>query len=264
MARVTLGDRLEALAANDMLPENKRQFAASLLAYYRKNRSLTAGRRVWVDRLEAMVEEASNRDPSERSAIAIEIEDVLTRVSESEWAHGFLSSLLSQIDRLPSGRLTARQTEVYEGIKKEYSKEAIDKKAEWAIVYCRDHVEDAKIVAAYYAKSPYFTSAATATLSDSSFVPSESLYNKMCKNKYAMKVLAGAKAEPKYPVGTSVITRKNATRRTALKNGGVVLSVDEPIISAVKGCKRYKVLPYGAAKPVLVEERDIKLLKNKG
>ena len=85
----------------------------------------------------------------------------------------------------------------------------------------------------------------------------------MCKNKYALKVLAGARSVPKYSVGSSVTSRSGANRAIGLSGGGVVLSTDEPIISAVKGCKRYKVLPYGAGKPVLVEERSIKLYKKK-
>ena len=100
MARVTLGDRLEVLASSPHLPEGRRQFAASLLTYYQKRRSLTSGRRVWVDRLEAMVEEIKNRDPGEYEAIVADIEDVMSRTEPESWSADFLASILSQTKRV--------------------------------------------------------------------------------------------------------------------------------------------------------------------
>jgi hypothetical protein len=96
MARVTLGDRLEVLASSPHLPEGRRQFAASLLAYYQKRRSLTSGRRVWVDRLEEMVETAKSRDPGEYEAIVADIEDVMGRVEPDGWSADFLASIRDQ------------------------------------------------------------------------------------------------------------------------------------------------------------------------
>ena len=81
MTRVTLGDRLEVLASSPHLPIGKREFAASLLAHYQKRKSLTSGRREWVDRLEEMAEEAKNRDPSEYEALVADIEDVMSRTA---------------------------------------------------------------------------------------------------------------------------------------------------------------------------------------
>ena len=60
MARVTLGDRLEVLESSEYLSNRDRVFAASLLKHYRKRRSLSAGRREWLGRLEAKVKEAKN------------------------------------------------------------------------------------------------------------------------------------------------------------------------------------------------------------
>jgi hypothetical protein len=84
-------------------------------------------------------------------------------------------------------------------------------------------------------------------------------FEKMRANKFATKVLTAWRADPKYPVGTSVIERPGKTNR--LKKGGFVLSTTEPIISAAAGCKMYKVLPYDSAEPVLVEERCVKLFR---
>ena len=112
MARVTLGDRLEVLASSPHLPVGKREFAASLLAYYQKRRSLTAGRRQWVDRLEEMAEEAKNRDPSEYEALVADIEDVMSRIEPESWSPDFLASILSQKKRV-GARLSDRQQEIF-------------------------------------------------------------------------------------------------------------------------------------------------------
>ena len=214
---------------------------------------------MWVDRLEALAEEAKNRDPSEYEAVVADIEDVLTRVEPGSWTADFMASIRDQAMRRGS-RLSPRQQEVFEKIKAEHSQAAMVEKAEWATEYCQNHIEDAKIIARYYNGTPYFTDAANSILNNDSYVPSVNLFNKMCKNRYAQKVLAASRSDAKYPVGTSIIVRRNMR---FLKNGGVVLSVNEPIVSATKGCKRYKVLPYDSATPILVEERDIKLFKRK-
>ena len=91
MARVTLGDRLEVLASSPHLPVGKREFAASLLAHYQKRKSLTSGRREWVDRLEEMAEEVKSRDPSEYEAIVADIEDVMSRADPGGWSADFLA-----------------------------------------------------------------------------------------------------------------------------------------------------------------------------
>tara|TARA_R110002020_G_scaffold37239_1_gene112384 strand:+ start:355 stop:1146 length:792 start_codon:yes stop_codon:yes gene_type:complete len=259
MPRVTLGDRLETLVASPYLPKGKREFAESLLAYYRARKSLSAGRRLWVDRLETMVTEAMERGLDDVPRLVAEIDDVMTRLDSGTWDHGFLESLRDQAHH---GGLSGRQMEVYERIKAANSIEAAAAKERWAGVYREHHIEDAKIVATYYASTSYFKDAAQLILDDEGYIPPVNLFNKMCKNKYAMKVIAAAKAEARYPIGSSVVRRANA-KAWGLKSGGVVLSTNEPIVSATKGCKRYKVLPYGSATPVLCEERDIKQFKRK-
>ena len=96
-------------------------------------------------------------------------------------------------------------------------------------------------------------------IDDAEYVPPMDKFQKMSQNKFAKKVMDAWHADPKYPVGTSVIERAGKT--FSLKKGGMVLSTTEPIVSAAAGCKRYKVLPYDSTVPILVEERDVKLFR---
>ena len=101
---------------------------------------------------------------------------------------------------------------------------------------------------------------ARAIIDDAEYVPPMDKFQKMSQNKFAAKVLAAWRADPKYPVGTSVIGRGGANA-VSLIRGGMVLSTTEPIINAAVGCKRYKVLPYNSPEPIIVEERDVKLFR---
>ena len=258
MARVTLGDRLEVLVSSPHLPEGRRQFAASLLTHYQKRRSLTAGRRVWVDRLEAMVEEAKNRDPSEYETIVADIEDVMSRVEPDGWSADFLASIRDQAKRV-GARLSPRQQELFDKIKAENTLECVSRRGRWAQEYRTHHLETAAVLANYYFQTGYWTQMARNIIEQDDYVPPMDKFEKMRGNKFATKVLDAWRADPKYPVGTSVTGRARVGHR--LKKGGMVLSTTEPIVSAAAGCKRYKVLPYNSPEPIMVEERDVKLFR---
>ena len=101
---------------------------------------------------------------------------------------------------------------------------------------------------------------ANSILDDDNYVPPMDKFQKMSQNKFAAKVLDAWKADPKYPVGTSVI-RRTRLDRNLLNKGGMVLSTTGPIVSAADGCKMYKVLPYDSIEPIMVEERCVKLLR---
>ena len=259
MARVTLGDRLEVLASSPHLPEGRRQFAASLRAHYQKRRSLTKGRRVWVDRLEAMVEEAKNRDPSEYESLVADIEDVMTRVESDEWSADFLASIRDQAKRV-GARLSRRQQEIFEQIKSQNTPELVERRKRWAHEYQTHHLETAAVLASYYLTTGYWLDMANSIIDDDNYVPPMDKFQKMSQNKFATKVLQAWRADPKYPVGTSVIRRGNA-KGWGLGKGGMVLSTTEPIVSAAVGCKMYKVLPYDSTEPILIEERCVKLFR---
>jgi hypothetical protein len=258
MARITLGDRLEVLAYSAHLPKRQREFAASMLAYYQKHRSLTAGRREWVDRLEEMVEAAKNHDPNEYAAVVADIEDVMSRVEPESWAADFMASIRDQAKRV-GARLSTRQQGIFEKIKAENTLECVSRRGRWAHEYRTHHLETATVLANYYLQSGYWTQMARNIIEQDNYVPPMDKFEKMRGNKFATKVLDAWRADPKYPVGTSVIERPGKTNR--LKKGGMVLTTTEPIVSAAAGCKRYLVLPYGSTQPVLVEERCVKLFR---
>ena len=85
-------------------------------------------------------------------------------------------------------------------------------------------------------------------------------YTKFTKNKYAVKVIAGHRAEPKYAVGEIVLLRGDIafTKRLRCEKGLVVISNKEPIINAKKGNKRYKLLPIGNNSIIYRDEGEIK------
>jgi len=259
MARVTLGDRLEVLASSPHLPIGKRDFAASLLAHYQKRKSLTSGRREWVDRLEEMAEEAKSRDPSEYEAIVADIEDVMSRVDPGGWSADFLASVRDQAKRV-GARLSPRQQEIFEQIKAANTPETVKRRSQWADEYRAHHRANAAVLATYYLTAGYWLDMARAIIDDAAYVPPMDKFQKMSQNKFAAKVLDAWRADPKYPVGTSVIGRGGANA-VSLIRGGMVLSTTEPIISAAAGCKRYLVLPYDCSEPVILEERDVKLFR---
>ena len=246
------------LASSPHLPEGRRKFAASLLAHYQKRRSLTAGRRLWVDRLEEMVETAKNHDPSEYAAVVADIEDVMSRVEPGSWATDFMASVCDQAKRV-GARLSTRQQEIFEKIKSENTPEIMERRERWAHEYRAHHLETAAVLATYYLNTGYWLDMSLSIRDQDNYVPPMDKFQKMSQNKYAAKVLDAWRADPKYPVGTSVIERPGKTNR--LKKGGMVLSTTEEIVSAAVGCKRYLVLPYDSPEPVMVEERDVKLFR---
>ena len=259
MARVTLGDRLEVLESSPHLSNRDRVFAASLLKHYRRKRALSAGRREWLDRLEAKADEAKNRDPSEYEAMVSDIEDVMTRVEPDGWSAEFLASIREQAKRA-GARLSTRQAEIFENIKNQNTPELVERRKRWAHEYQTHHRETAAVLATYYLNTGYWLDMANAIIDQDDYVPPMDKFQKMSQNKFAAKVLAAWRADPKYPVGTSVVRRANA-KGWGLAKGGMVLSTTEPIVSAAAGCKRYKVLPYDSPEPVMVEERHVKLFQ---
>ena len=88
----------------------------------------------------------------------------------------------------------------------------------------------------------------------------------MCENKYAQKVLAIAKAEAEYAVGSDVEFRSPALSYRTKHLASVpclVIETLKEVYGHAKGSKRYKVLPYGEIEPILVEERQIKKCRYK-
>ena len=78
---------------------------------------------------------------------------------------------------------------------------------QWEQIYYEQHAVEAKCLASYYKQTGYFKDLARDILAGA--VPELIGYTKMSTNKYAQKVLAIHKAEPKYAAGSLVSPRAN-------------------------------------------------------
>lgn len=197
----------------------------------------------------------------------------------SQWAEGFADSIRDQIKR---GRtLSDRQKATCHKILKENSKEANRELANWATEYNMHHKKKAIQIATYYKAQTggYFGALVASILADQ--VPPRGKYLKMRNNKYAKKVLAEIERKPrfstedhiepnskfqtgysfKHPMmsgrnGDTYVTGDEKSNFKA--RGGIIIDVDDKVVSAAKGAKRYLVLPFGSANTYWVEERFLK------
>ena len=270
MPRITLGDRLQAIVDSPNLPASKLNFAKSLLAFYERKRMLTQGRRHWVDQLEQMITQRASLEDAEKPKIVQEIDDLIARMPEedaSSWNMGFAQSLREQAmtgqARGHDSPLSEAQRTKLAQISAEYTDDALVARSAWPTEYREKFMDDAAVLANYYASTVYYREYVHAIRINAEHVPPRRFFMKLYNNKYAQKVLKAHKADAKYPVGSAVKPRAGAGYgiRNAIAKGAVVLAHDLPIISAANGAKRYKVLPYGGIQPVHVEERHIKRMK---
>jgi len=252
MARITLADRLTALTSDKNLSPRDRSFAGDLLSHLKAKGSLTRGRRVWVDRLEARAEEAAAAPKVEVSAELTNLHQKIVATSgDSCWAAGFMESVISQVQR--GHTLSSRQQEALDGIREEYT-------GSWSDDYKSEYRDTARIIAAYYQRSglPYWQNMVASILDDDDFVPSKKSFMKMWGNRYAQRVVEQSKAAPVFTYRQAVQVRSNETTRAKYRflmgKKGFVLAVGE-IVEAVKGGRGYTVLFAGDPKPVVIEER---------
>ena len=100
MARTTLGDRLTALSKDGNLSQRDREFAASLLKSYLRKNTLSAGRRPWVDKLEARAAEAAKTPKGEAPIEFVTLrEAILAAEGDGTWAFRFVTSIIEQVQR---------------------------------------------------------------------------------------------------------------------------------------------------------------------
>jgi len=264
MARTTYADRLKALITNPAMSARDCQFASSLLAYYVKRKSLTSGRARCVRELEARYSAEAVAERAARTApLTARLQALTARVTEGSWAGGFVESLTEQV---ASGRnLSPRQIEILEKIESEHSDEAINAAASWDADFSDDMRDRLTVAARYYRRTGYFTNLVDRALTPdgqpTAFIPTEKQYRKVTENKYAQKVLTAHYDAPKYATGSMVQLRPSCGYLARSKAGDkpcVVISTTEPIVSACKGAKMYRILPIGSATMITIEERHIK------
>ena len=183
------------------------------------------------------------------------------------WETNFATSVKDQYTR--RGNLSQKQVDILRRIAKKYTPEAKAQRSAWAKTWSAEKAIDIRVVAAYYKVTDYYQNVVDRILENPEFVPSEKLYNAMCTNKFALRVLAAYHADAKYNVGQMVVV-KNANRqvgrdhRALVSKPVLILEVLDTIVSAAKGAKRYLVAsvqnPRDKAE---IEERDLKLFKRR-
>jgi len=264
MSRATYADRLKTIIANPAVSARDCQFAGSLLAYYVKRKTLTAGRARIVRELEVRYSAEAVAEHAARTApLTARLQTLTARVTEGSWASGFVESLTEQV---ASGRnLSSKQIETLEKIEGEHSDDAINTAASWDADFNDDMRERLTVVSRYYRTEGYFANLVDRVLTESGqptpFIPTEKQYRKITENKYAQKVLVAHFDAPKYAAGSMVLLRPSAgylCRSKALGKPCVVISTTETIISAARGAKMYRILPFGSAQMIKIEERHIK------
>ena len=268
-----------ALLAHPGLSDYDRRVVEDMKrGYDRKGASyMTAGRRRYfhgiADRSAQTAAAMEARIGQEPTELDKELEILAARTVEGTWANRFVISLKRQT---AAGRsLSEKQVHHLDKIREDYSDAAMDRAASFEANYRADvdgiRTDFARAVKYYAAEGNYYRDVVTDYSDD--YIPSYKLWCKMVKNKYMAKVIAGYEAAPRFPVGSTVWISSNSHRCSgrvcvcvALRHRGkpaVVLSTSEPIISACKRNKRYKVLVIGNPKPMLIEERCILVRKPK-
>ena len=197
----------------------------------------------------------------------------------SQWAKGFADSICEQITK---GRtLSDRQKVVCYKILKENSEEAQESLANWHEEYNTKFKSLGYKISSYYQAQGggYYGNVATPVLAGK--VPERRAFLKMINNKYAKKVIAEIERKPrfstedhiepnskfqtgysfKHPMmsgrnGDTYVTGDEKSNFKA--RGGIIIDVDDKVVSAAKGAKRYLVLPFGSAETYWVEERFLK------
>lgn len=169
------------------------------------------------------------------------------------------------------GGLTEGQLGYFEKIESRFSPQEKVKLKEWAKEYKKDYFTAAKIVANYYLNTGYYTVTATSILNDELFIPTKKQTHRMIGNKYAQLVLENHYKEPKFEKGQLVQVRTQAgshTKDPHLRRMGnrlcFVLENTLPIVNAVKGGKRYNLLPMGESNAIVADERNLIKPNKKG
>ena len=255
--------RLENLVSNPRVVEvgTDLAFIQGLLDHYNNKRSLTAGRREWLGKLEEKYSDENSINPLDNE-IGRRLQAVLSNERVTARDRSFAESLKNQWVRWQN--LSEKQLNALLSLEGRYSEEGRQKLENWKAEYSGLVKQKAEIAARYYlANPPYYGDLAARIIEEADFVPTERQYNKMVNNKYAQKVIEATLSEPLYPVNKIVEARSGTAGQRLLRGAkAFVLKVNpSPVTNAAKGSKKYLVLPIGAATPVTVEERWIKKAK---
>tara|TARA_A100001391_G_scaffold178468_1_gene142910 strand:- start:433 stop:1071 length:639 start_codon:yes stop_codon:yes gene_type:complete len=207
----------------------------------------------------------------------IDIKNMIESVSDfipqaSKWEQGFFESVKSQFEKRHT--LSERQIEIVHKIAEKFSPEAIKERESWYSSWDEDKAETLRVCADYYMGTGYFRDVVERVKTEEDFIPTPKIYKSMCQNKYAEKVMDAYRAEPKFPVGSLATLRAAKSRSVAYtackpdwlslsEINVLILTTNEPIVSAAAGAKRYKCMIVGGTDTFFCEERDMKKMKRK-
>jgi len=173
--------------------------------------------------------------------------------------HSFLSSLLVGCKKY--GGITAKQYDAFCEIEKSYLHRQDEVDDTWFEKYDDIKKEKMKICALYYcANPPYYGDLSYRVLYDKDFMPTEKQYKSLTENKYTQKVLESHFSKPRFRVNDYVSLRKNNPCDIKSNNNLfiVIQAAPEPITTAAKYTKKYKILPIDDTITHIVEERWLK------
>ena len=158
--------------------------------------------------------------------------------------------------------LTMKQLNAFEKAESACSPQSQELMEEWKQIFLstQEMKTSLKIVANYYVKTLYFKECASKILIDDSFVPTRNQYDSMVNNKYGQMVIKETFKEPKCNEGDMVRISKHTPFCYPFqgKMAFVIKSDYECVTSAVKGAKKYLILPFGSDKTLVTEERYLK------
>ena len=207
----------------------------------------------------------------------IDIKNMIEALSDyipqaSKWEQGFFESVKSQFEKRHT--LSTRQIEIVQKIAEKFSPEAVKERESWYSSWDEAKAETLRVCADYYLGTGYFRDVVERVKTEKDFIPTPKLFKSMCQNKYAEKVMDAYRAEPKFPVGSLATLRAAKSRNIAYMANKrdwlgddeinvLILTTDEPVVSAAAGAKRYKCMIVGGTDTFFCEERDLKKMKRK-
>tara|TARA_B100001250_G_scaffold413322_1_gene447084 strand:- start:285 stop:1076 length:792 start_codon:yes stop_codon:yes gene_type:complete len=258
MARTNWKSEFTSLLASKRLIGRDRTFIESLHRHWSGGKSMTSGRKHHFFLVKERIAQLEARgDELADATLTARLDLLAARVPEGSWDHSFITSLAQQNQ---SGRLlSARQSEILAKVDARYSEESMKLSREWASKYSEADRQRAERCARYYRTTGYYGDLADRIINDPDFVPTAKQYVSITGNKYATKVLAGYETPAKFAIGATVLPAAGCDKRFKFARGGVVIADSETITSACKGNRVYKILPIGGMRPVLVEERYLKI-----
>jgi len=193
--------------------------------------------------------------------ILLRMNKILESNNINERTKNFLQSIKESY--LKQNGLTAKQFRAFEKVEDYFFTNQAYPLQGWVKQYDEEKKRRVRICALYYKSNPpYFMQLASKILEDKEFIPTEAQYNSICKNKFALKVIKAYEALALYNVGSMVKFRKFYNDKSLADKMAAVIEVNaDPIVSAAKGSKVYRVLPVGEKNIIKVEERFLKKIK---